>query len=547
MRAPLVLSLGLLGLGGLGALIEYSPWFAPHRRVMRDSTVPAHALDSGTYGDVLRELDLVTTIQPEVDWRWRGKPRGLAYTAYPGARSLPDSAALATDSLADGWTTISLALDEQDFDHPKYGLISNGKSGIERKGSLSYFEGHDRRFSGPCGVRLHGHPERDPRGWSSFRLYLRSRYGPRELPDALLPRALIRPLDRLIIRGESVTSTALSFDIARRVGSIAPDMRPARFVLNGEDQGVYSLTEHLTRRAWESRLGHGDFAFVRSRGTNSSGDQQAGDELSEWAHALGPEDARMDVVGRRVDLDNLSRHLFVIAWCGTNDWAQGAMVLDRTQQEPRWRWIHWDMDRGLRPTSHLSEGPAWSKRALDLLLGELPLEPGRLEHLARSGQNNSVRGVLFKKLLRNDPEYRKAFLRIASDAMNHRLTPEFFEERLRYYASYVDGRRLTVGILRRVQEFVLNRSPHVREDLQRVLDLDAALPCRVLGPEGSRVLIDGHERTLPYEGWYFPGQDISVDRDAPDGWAWRVGDGPASSAPCRLEVRAPLEVRIEIE
>jgi len=547
VRPPLVIALSLASLGGLGVLLESWSWLDSPRRVMRDPTVPQEVLDSGDYGTILRELDLVTTTRPHVDWRWRGKPRERVYTAYTTGEPATESQSLALPYLDEGWPVVSLAIDEGSLHDDVYGLLPNVGVAVEREAHVSIFEGRDLVFTGPVGVRLQGHGERYEKGWAGFRLYLRDEYGAEVLPAEVLPGALMPSLRRLIVRGSSYVNTALSFDISRHIGAIAPAMRPARLVLNGEAQGMFSLTEHLTRARWEERLGHRYFYFSRSRGSNSGKDRRAADELKAWADGLSAGEATIEVVAERVDLDNLSRHLFAIIWCGTSDWAQGAKYFDRVEEEPRWRWVHFDMDRSFGREANLA-GPDWESPALDMVLGELPHEPGRSDPESRHYQTTCVRGLLFKKLLRGDPAYGASFVDLATQLMNHRLTPEFFEERLAYYESFFEGARMGSKAFALLREFTENRHAYVRRDLRRVLELEEAVLCSVDGPAGATVLIDGYRETLPYAGWYFPGQELSLAAVPPAGAVtWSVDGGDALAGSCRIPVSRPMTVTASLD
>ncbi len=133
--------------------------------------------------------------------------------------------------------------------------------------------------------------------------------------------------------------------------------------------------------------------------------------------------------------------------------------------------------------------------------------------------------------------------------MNHRLTPDFFDERLSYYQGFLDGARISSSALPDLRAFTENRSDYVRADLRRVLGLDEAVPCSVRGPEGREVLIDGHLEALPYEGWYFAGQEIALaSADSDRGpVTWRVEGEAAVQGPCRIPVRGPTVITALIE
>lgn len=327
-------------------------------------------------------------------------------------------------------------------------------------------------------------------------------------------------------------------------------MRPAIFVLNGQPQGIFSLTEHLTRRLWASRLGHENFFFYCERRTNTPKDDEADKALLEWARSLAEGQATMETVGARVDIGDLSRHLFTIMWCGTDDWAQGAAVLDMAEAQPRWRWVHWDMDRSFRPTGPLDVGNVWEKPALDLVLGELPLPPDSGLQMEREFQVGSCRGILFKKLLRDDAAYREFFVDLATSLMNHRLTSSFLKGRLDFYDQFVGPRGITPDLLWNGREFVGHRSEFVRRDLDRVLGLGPALRCEVQGTEGTDLVIDGFGEGRSYVGWYFAGEEIEVElvgHDTARHSGWLVDGRKVGQKRLTLPVRGPMVIRALVE
>ncbi len=152
MRPPLVIALFLGSLGAFGVFVENWDWLDSPRRAMRDPTVPAEVLDSGAYGTILRELNLVATTRPRVDWRWRGMPGPRVYTACTTGEPATGSESLAAPFLDERWPLVSLAVDEGSMRDEVYGLLPNVGVGVERGAHVTIFEGNDLLFSGPCGV-----------------------------------------------------------------------------------------------------------------------------------------------------------------------------------------------------------------------------------------------------------------------------------------------------------------------------------------------------------------------------------------------------------
>ncbi|MEM7309519.1 MAG: CotH kinase family protein [Planctomycetota bacterium] len=533
-RATLRIAAALLGFGAFGWTLEQAAWFDPIRRAMRDPTAPSPSLDRGELGQLLRGQGLLLEERPPRHERWRGHERDSRYRANPAGIPVAPSEPLAADYLVPGWPLISLAVDEVHLHDPERGIVVNWKTDWERPAHVSYFEGEELRFSSKCGVRLHGGKSRDPkvqarRGvtWRSFRVYLREEFGATLFPDSLLPGP---PSDRVIVRGNSALNCAFAFDISRSMGLQAPDMRPGVFVLNGKRQGMFSLAEHLTKRRWALRLGHDDFLFHRIRGGSDAEDQDAYGELRHWARRLDEGEATLAAVGARVDVDNLTRSIFVTAWTANDDWVQGAAVLERNVDEPRWRWIQWDMDRSFREGQGAprDEEP-WERESL-----------GIIERRA----GTAVRGMLFLGLLRDEPAYRESFLTLATELMNHVLVPDRLLPLLEAYRPYVHPLGIAEGAMRGRKEFVLRRNHVVRGQLAEAFELGEPLRCRVEAPASAELVIDGHPAGERYRGFYFAGQTLHARTADGAERTWRVNGDAVVAHELRLTVEEPLQIEL---
>lgn len=556
MRALRVTLLVLAATAAAAAWTERSPWFAPVRAAMRSDSVPRAVLEDGALGRGLAGLELVHPAHLPHEERWRGRrPRGVYRLGRPTPPP-PNSVPAATPHLVDAWPLISVTVNDEDLNDPSRGLYPNWQESFEVRGHMAYFEGHSLVASAPCGVRLHGdstrRPEARARHGPGLRLSFREPYGRSDEDLGLALWDEPTPLERLVIRGDSPLYCSLAFDISRQVGAGAPAMHPALFVLNGELLGLRSVTEHLSRRTWRARLGHDDFYFYRPRSRPEPVDYRAHEALRRWALGLSAAEVTMDRIKGRVDLDNLERHLFTILWCGTDDWAQGAAVCDLRAEEPRWSWVHWDMDRSFRPSVKSAAGETWRKPALELLLGQGTVDAEAHPNLAleQAGQRDSVRGILFRSLVRDDPEFRRRFTELACELMNHELAMPFLRERLTYYHDFRAPGGLAAETFQRVVDFALRRSSFVREDLARVFELPAAVPCQVSLPEGLTALIDGRPWSTSYRGWYFPGQHLTL-RVAPESalqpGGWLVQRERLLDQELDLTVDGPLEIHPILE
>jgi len=126
----------------------------------------------------------------------------------------------------------------------------------------------------------------------------------------------------------------------------------------------------------------------------------------------------LEEAGRLVDLDNLSRYIFTIIFCGDDDWEkQGVAVLDNKMAHSKWYWVLWDMDHSF--SDYL---PGNYKRK--------PWEKPGLKMVLKTKANIfNVRKYLFRRLILNNLEYRKDFIQLVTTLLNHQLKTQFFQER----------------------------------------------------------------------------------------------------------------------
>jgi hypothetical protein len=490
------------------------------KRVLSRNSVRADLLDGGTLGKSLRKMNLVGTAAPDFNWTWGLKDRSprleVLFGDQPG---IPDAFLVGEQLLAGSPSllAVSLAIAPEHLVDPNRGILAHTEVRLEMPGSVALFRGQELLMHTRCGISLHGHAFKYERGWASFKVFLRDELGLAQLPQGVIQNPLSQPVDRFLVRGASITSSNLSFQVANRIGSPAPGMELCRLILNGEDQGFMSLTEHLTRRSMSRCLGHDDFDFYRARGTHTVRDTKVGDDLEDWARELTPSEFTTPIVGDRIDLDNLARHLFVIMWCGVDDWAQGARVRDRRVDHPLWSWVHWDMDRAFNRSYPGQIIRPWQKAGMDLVLGVREVEQEGDRPRTFIDQQHSLRALLFKGLIANDKAFRDLFLRIAATSMNHLITEEWMEPLILELGEGLEGkeRGRAIGPAR---SFMKHRSQWMRDDICALMGSGSPVRIRLRVPTGIQLEVDGYPVGPRYIGWYFPGQMVRLTSAEPIGW-----------------------------
>ena len=544
----------LTGIGLL--LLERETALSDVRLSLQTRAVPVGMLETGPLGKILRRLSLVRA-EPNDDARFppgagqlrtffRNKRRvgeNMFVASTGRGAAFSSSLAVEESDFQPGWPLISVVADKADLYDPDRGIFiepniyGRGRD-WERMAYVSYFERGRLMFASGVGLRLHGGSTRDPFHKKRVRLYFRDEYGADRFPPGLIFTGESDALPTLVVRTDgNHFACPLAFDISRRIGAVAPKTWPVIFVLNGESQGQYYLTEHLSRKRWEARLGHTNFVFHRYNSNDAVSDEFR--QLDHWVrNARGP--LTVEAVEKRVDLDNLTRHLLSVVYCGTNDWMQGVAVLDKSRPDPRWTWINWDMDNSfVNYGKALKKGRRpWRKEAFELLFSHIDYKKAGnpVQPITRGG----MRKVLFTRLWKYSPEYRDYFVRLTTDLLNHRLDRDYLLSRLAFYRDVMD-----IYIPETWDEFVLHRGEFIREELQRYFDAGDVYRVSIAGPEGLNVEVDGYPEDIPYEGSYFNGQLVTIRLPESGGTgvaAWRVNGRELGRSAVSVAVTANLRI-----
>lgn len=517
-------------LGASGRLAEF-------RDKLRVQTVPSGLLDYGEKGKILKHLGLVYGVlnplpsnlgnigaQNRPGDSLFSKKREVgeyAYLANPGSTDhLPSSLLIGKDQFREGWPLVSLALDPPALSDQTRGIVPNStERGVEweRRATVSYFQGDKLRAASSVGVRIHGSEHdreiREGPVKHSYRIYFRNDYGVSSPPPGILfdKDETVR---RLVVRRERFFASELAYDIANRLGAETPHYKPAIFYLNGERVGIRSLVEFLGHTEWKSKLGHENFYFYKYRGTTDPESKAAYRELGRWFRNHR-KSLDMESASRKVDIHNLTRSLFAYMYCGTNDWYQGAAILDKEQVHPKWYWITWDMDESFRDNWKTSRGALWEQDAL----AQVVVADSKTGYWRTTYYN--FRSALFSRLMNNDPGYRSYFLRTVTDVLNHELTRPFLEERIKHYEAMLENYRdpvpgKEIRQFRETSEFLKRRAEFVRHSLQRRFsqsrfDLGELYRVDFEGPAPNMAYeIDGYSEDGKYSGMYFDGQTIEI-------------------------------------
>lgn len=151
------------------------------------------------------------------------------------------------------------------------------------------------------------------------------------------------------------------------------------------------------------------------------------------------------------------------------------------------------------------------------------MEPGRWHQNVSPSENaweedifrrfylKAPHSMLYYRLRLGSPEFRRYFMRLFVDVMNHRLSSYFLQERLDYYTELtryfkLDEREFNEEV---AQSFV-RRKPVLRQQMDTYFASGPSFSCVVSGPSWSTFENDGYPQTFGYSGWSFRDPSITL-------------------------------------
>lgn len=548
-----ILPLALAGFLALGFWTERAAIFAPLRDAVQIQSVPAALLNHGSLGASLRRLRLVRPIrnfktvykpsefpEPPLDASLFQKKRVVGDTLYApnpdwweegvNRPPLPEPAPR-PEHFRPGWPLLAINVDPDDLTGLKWGIFSyflgRGRE-WERPARMAYYDADGRcLFASAAGLRLHGGRTREPGNIHSYRLHFREEYGAPEFKRGILFTPSNEPIRRLVVRADwpehHPFPGLLAFDMIERMGGIVPRIQPVVLVLNGEWQPrMYWLAEHVGGAAWVNRIGHRQFFMHVMKGEPDPVSRPQYGNFHHWV-SRSPEPMSLEEAEQKADVHLVSVHALMVAYGGTADHAQGAAVFDPRAPRPRWTWVSWDLDHSFWDVyGDPTQRKAWQKESWERVF-----VPRHQPEYRKWRLISDARIVLFARLMDESPAYRERFLRFFTDMLNHRLNESFLMARIDHYEQLARNfGRADLSFAEEYRKFIRHRPAVLREGLQKMFGVGPVCRVEVRAPQGLRLLIDGYEATAPYTGFYFEGQSLRVQADAPV-HRWRLNGAPA--------------------
>jgi hypothetical protein len=404
---------------------------------------------------------------------------------------------------------LSLAVAHDDLYDPEIGIVVNHEGrgrAWERPVEVTYFHSNGSvLFCAQAGIRLHGGIHGRKKKPNSYRLYFRKKYGRNQFLPGIV-EGYYAPIKSLVVHATNWPpkmpyNNALAYDLARRMGCDAPALKLVKLFFNGEDKGIFYITPHLSKRQMRAELGHTNFEFYRFKSDNDRR-SQAFLLNNFWKTANNQDALSIAFVKQKIDLDNFTRLILALSYCGTTDNCQGAAVMNYETEDPKLYFKIWDMDH-----SFIDIGPMYFNNGIVRPVWAQP----SWTMFYRKQKQYCGNSVLFTRLVDKDPGYQVYTARLTLEVLNHRLTPDFLHERFEFYRALSEGMGREDGeYLEMLEEFLENRSAFMIQELKRMFALPDFVELEINGPQNAAFEVDGYVKADSYKGTYLSGDSVEI-------------------------------------
>ena len=382
-----------------------------------------------------RMLRTIGVLRPAL-WGTAGSDDPSTLENRPGpqrwvAGSLPAGAvesrhAVPQELIDRGLRIVSIVLTEGGWRHMHSNVWTRGPSSEQPAWMTLFADGKEVAIS-PVGVRIQGNYTRPRKPERSYQLLFHRAYGanPQQARnfgwdhDGRVTRVILARDTRSRAGVPWRFLNPLAFDIARRLGAVAPETAPAMVFVNGRKLGLFFLTERPGDDFLERHYGHKDFMVVDTKRMEFPNGMRP---LYEQLLVKSKTVRSASEIESMVDLDNLMRWAISIGFCGNEDEFQGLLVRALGIGGARWQWINWDMDHSFVYQPH----------------APIVHQSNKLRSLLLTGHRREPRRTFLRRLWRYDPSIRPRMKALVTETLDERVTDAFLAERLAHYRRIAD-------------------------------------------------------------------------------------------------------------
>ena len=520
-KKNLILAVVLVLFAVLCMVVQFHPYMTKSLKSLRVGHVPSELLSYNKLGELFHSLGLVNVVPNHSDRYKQKYDAAESDELGPFQKRRQISGALLEsgekhqmmDAAMQHITTrknrtagvaISVVTEPENI-RGEQGVITNHQKrgrNWERLGYVAIEKGDQLVANSAVGIRLHGGESRDPSlKKHSYRLYFRKIYGNQWL-DTSSFFADADALRTLVVHVDIPENWPLNNVIANRIYSMIGvptiEYSQAEFFLNGKNQGLYWLSQHLSEKYLKAKYGLSNIHYQRYRGQEKNPVYREDISMLE-SEAFIP--LTYEKLGEIVDVEGMIDYFIAVTFSGNTDWNQGVGFKDADDPSSRWKWVAWDLDHSFIDwyvkRSRNPNRKVWQQDGLGLIFD------------TRLHKVRSKRQRLFRRLFEEDPTFQQRFVERYVNTLNHDLRVEklvqLYEEYVKITADY------DMKINPQLLAFFKNRHPHMRWELQQYFKIQDFQKLTISGDASQKISINGFVEKLPFVGHYPEGMQVTIE------------------------------------
>jgi hypothetical protein len=359
---------------------------------------------------------------------------------------------------------------------------------------MDFFEKGARLvWSYPAGLRISGNYSR-ANSKKSVAIGFRERYGQKNLRYTLFPEhPNLRTFKWFILRnnggnyGKDYIRDMLMSSLTEGLGIDYQKGRAVIVYYNGEYFGIHNLRERSNGDYFETNYGidKNNLDLVKGNDEVSRGSDADYFDILRWVEANILNDENLELLKKRIDLDNYTNYLQSEIYFLNKDWPANNLKRWRTNSpSSKWKWFLYDTDFGFGSYDKIP-----NVKMLDFVT-----EPNGPEY-----PNPPSSTLLLRKLLQNE-NYKNAFINRFSLLLSTYFAPARVEARINDLMQPIateiplDQKRWKLNIARMdrelaaIRDFGGNRPAQMQTEMEEFFGLD--------NPQNITISIRGNGKVL---------------------------------------------------
>ncbi len=359
---------------------------------------------------------------------------------------------------------LSVWVDPNDLYSEERGIVKNSfKRGRlwERASYIKLYHKGKLEFESFAGIRQHGNGSRKEKvKKKSYRFWFKKEYGEASfLKKFDITRKQGVDIERLVLRREGhfqFYNQFISY-LYSKLGTKTAKFETVLFYLNGKKQGLYTITEHLTRKQFAKSVGHNNFMFLKLRGTQPIKDRVSYERMR--GNIVNNEDLTYQDVVDLLDIETIISTLVVVMFTGNGDWHQGVFYKNM-KKDQKWEYIPWDFDGAFRKSYY----NRYESTTNDFNIAVTEMV---VDHKKNKGE---IFKEIFIRLSKNDDDFKDHFRKKIKELI-HTIKSKETDVLLNHFESIAkeNNDRASLRSINHIKNFLRKRIPIFCREIEKYI------------------------------------------------------------------------------